>query len=88
MLTYGNGNKTESIVIGCLEKEVETMIFCCNDRKVIARVDSGYVPKEGDHVSFDGREEFIVNMVFADYAARELYVVVRPARSCDVTFLQ
>lgn len=64
------------------------MIFCYSNGEVVEKVDSGYVPKVGDHVTFDGKKEFIVNMVFCDYASRELYVVVRPAKSSDVTFLQ
>lgn len=64
------------------------MIFCYTKGEIIKEVaDSEYVPRVEDHVSFDGKKEFIVTMVFYDYESRKLLVKVRPARSSDVTFL-
>lgn len=65
------------------------MIFCYSHGDIIKEVDDGeYVPRVGEHVSFDGEKEFIVTMVFHDYASQKLYVKIRPARSSDVTFFE
>lgn len=63
------------------------MLFCLSKNDIIKEVTSGCVPREGEHVTFDGEKEFIVTMVFYDYDSRKIYVKVRPARSSDVTFL-
>ena len=64
------------------------MIFCYTAREIIKEVsDDGYVPRVDEHISFDGKKEYVVTMVFYNYSTQKLYVKVRPARSSDVTFM-
>ena len=63
------------------------MIFCYRHGEIIKEVDDReYVPRVGEHISFDGQKEFIVIMIFHDYASGKLYVKVRLTKSSDVTF--
>lgn len=64
------------------------MIFCYTVRDIIKEMDDNdCIPRVGEHVSFDGKKEFIVTKIFHDYASKKTYIKVRLAGSSDITFL-
>lgn len=64
------------------------MIFCYEKDDVIKEVLGGPIPRENEHITFDGKSEFLVDMVLYDYDAKKVYVKVRKIHSSNyVTFL-
>lgn len=49
---------------------------------------NGVIPRVGEHVTFDGKKEYITIGVVHDYASGVIDVHVRPATSSDRTFLE
>lgn len=56
-------------------------------KAVKPEVFNGVIPRVGEHVTFDGKKEYIVIGVVHDYEKRLITVHVRPATSSDRTFL-
>lgn len=48
----------------------------------------GVIPRAGEHVSFDGKKEYITLNVVHNYSSCEVNVYVRPATSNDRTFIK